>query len=126
MLKHILLITGLLACAWGAHAQTPSAFVGKWSVKWEGDRRNQEAILIINESAGGTWQTLAKAKGANPCVGLRSPIEVETVSDQEIKVQIKFSDAIQGCENSVVHLRSADGKTLTGNRGNKDLNITRD
>lgn len=118
-----LLVVSLLASSGLVWAQTGPPFVGTWKVSWQGEKRLQEARLVISEN-GGTWKTATSSK-LNACVGHEVPIALEPVSAQELKVRLKFSEVLQGCSDALVTLRSGDGQNLTGMRGAAELTLER-
>lgn len=123
----MLLRTVLAASCWVgsslAIAQAGPPFVGSWKVSWQGDRRMEQARLVITES-GGTWRS-ARSIRMNACVGRETPIALEPVSTDRLKVRLKFSEVLQGCPDSLITLRSADGQTITGMRGSAELTLER-
>lgn len=104
----------LLLCWQVVLAQTPPVFSGNWKVTWQGEKRELEGSLLISEN-GGVWKTFASNK-INPCVGREVPIEVKKVNDREIRVLLKYSDVIQGCENGSLRLWDENG-SVKGARG---------
>lgn len=113
----------LLTLSVYATGQT-NPFLGNWSVTWEGGRRNYEATLVITQS-GGTWRTLANKSRNDNCVGLEAPIAIQSTTSDAMTIQLKFSDALQGCTDSKVILKRVDENTLTGTRGRSELKLTR-
>ena len=115
-------------------AQSPNPFVGTWKVTWEqqtrgsgviqGGTREFEAEMIIAAS-GGSWKTLGASSRSDPCVGREVPIAIEKQTDDEVHVRLKFSEAVQGCTDSMVLLKRVDDKKLTGTRGNRELTATK-
>lgn len=123
MVKLILLF--LLVCMQSLSiAQTPDAFQGTWKVTWQGERRPQEARLVITQS-GGTWKTAAFAKHDH-CVGIETPIHIEQVDGNAAKIRLKFSEALHGCSDATIHIKKVDEKSMTGSRGRAELSITRE
>jgi len=106
-----------------ALAQTPAAFVGTWRVSWQGEKRPQEARMVLSES-GGTWKT-ATSSQSNNCVGREVPVVIEKATDTDAQLRLKFSE-MAGCSDALVTLRKVDDKTLTGLRGKAELTAVRD
>ncbi|QIL70457.1 hypothetical protein G7048_08890 [Diaphorobacter sp. HDW4B] len=112
-----------LACQ-PAIAQTASdPFIGRWTVKWDGKTKPEEADLEIAET-GGYWQTYARG-GENPCVGRRAPIERLREEGDKLVLVLRFSQALQGCVDSKIVLRATADGQLVGRRGTTELTVTR-
>ena len=105
-------------------AQTSPSFTGSWKVAWQGEKRLEEATLVILDDGGGTWKTSTSSR-MNNCVGMAVPIAVKKIADDEATVKLKFSEVLTGCIDSTLKLKLIDDKTMTGTRGKFDLTISR-
>lgn len=83
-----------------------------------------ESKLNITES-GGSWVTYAKARH-DPCVGMKTPISIESSSADAITIKLQASQALGGCPDSTVELKRVDDKTMKGKLGNIDLTLSRE
>lgn len=113
-----MLLTGL---ALVAQAQSASPFYGSWKVNWEGPKQAYESTLVLGEQ-GGTWKTLAHHT-KNACVGQEVPVKITSISESEARLLLAFSEAIQGCPDSIVVLK-AEGDAVTGTRGRGKIPLT--
>jgi hypothetical protein len=117
-------ISTLLGVCAQAMAQAPAEFVGTWKVTWHGAKKPQEAKLVITDS-GGTWRTYDSSRN-NPCIGREVPISVKVQSPGEVAIDLKFSEALAGCSNSIVTLKRVDDRNLQGFRGSAEVKAVRD
>lgn len=115
----VAILFAVSSCA--AFAESSNPFIGKWKVTWQG-KQPWEAKLVIDQS-GGSWQTFARSK-TNSCTGLEVPIAVESSSENEMTIKLKFS-ILQGCTDSTVHLKRVGGDTISGTRGMVSLVLSR-
>ncbi|MCA0242681.1 MAG: hypothetical protein LCI02_17665 [Proteobacteria bacterium] len=123
MFKRALGILCLAASAL-ASAQTPSAFLGTWTVTWDGGKRPQQARLVITES-GGTWKQAASTK-LDPCLGREVPVSLEGVDGDAATIHLKFSEALPGCTDVKIKVRKLNDKALAGTRGQAEVAFARE
>ncbi|WP_404300748.1 hypothetical protein [Alicycliphilus denitrificans] len=104
-------------------AQAGNPFLGQWVVTWEGKARMQQADLQITDS-GGSWKTFASQKNA-PCVGREVAVRHDAVGEQEMRLTLLFSEALQGCKDSQLTLvRHPDGRVTGQNQSSGDRELT--
>jgi hypothetical protein len=119
----------LLLLVFGIHAslsaQTSLSFTGSWKVAWQGEKRLEEATLVIAEDGGGTWRTATSSR-TNNCVGKEVPISLKKTADNEATVKLKFSEVLPGCADSTLKLKLLDEKSMSGTRGKFDLTAVRE
>jgi hypothetical protein len=98
--------------SYAAHAQISNSFIGKWEVRWQGEKREIKARLQINET-GGEWQTAANLK-TNHCIGMKTPVIILSSSADEMEIKLHGSSVIPGCEDYIIQLKRIDEKNLSG------------
>lgn len=119
-----LVTLGLAVAASAARADPQgAAFAGQWKATWEGPQRNTEARVDIGDGSG-SWQGFGRSKD-NPCVGLRSPIEMQDSPTDELRFVIRSSQAMAGCPDSRVQVKRVDERTATGTLNSRPLTMTR-
>ena len=106
-----------------AHAQSTPPFYGTWTVTWEGKKQIYDAKLVL-AAQGGTWKTSAGQR-ADPCVGREVPVKVDSITPEEAQLTLAFSEALNGCKDSKVVLKST-AAGVTGTRGGIELTLKRD
>ena len=118
------LLALLTLCPLAANAQDPTPFLGNWQARWESERRPQEARVRITET-GGSWQTLASRRH-QPCNGKEAPIALEKIGPETAILRLKFSEALAGCQDGVVHLKRITPNRMSGKRGEYEIEFTRE
>ena len=114
----------VLSCISPAIAQSENPFLGKWTATWDNkDGRPLQANLVITET-GGTWQTLAQRR-LDPCVGKEAPIEIKSVSQQELRFTARHSEVLMGCKDTNVKMHFQPDGTVTGSRGQDEMRFTK-
>ena len=107
------LVTGLwLACS-TVWAQEPNPYSGTWKtsmVNNKGEHRKGKVILADQE---GTWD-IEHQNVKNPCVGIRAPIVINSVSADELVFEIVRSRSLKGCKDNIATLQRVDENTLQG------------
>ncbi len=122
-LKHsIALVLGVASFA--VFSQSSNPFIGNWRVTANVLGRSLEAKLVI-DGAGGSWQTMTSTSKTKPCVGLKVPISVDSVTETEMKITLKFS-IIQGCKDSELQLTRGESGSITGLRSGVNLQLAKD
>ncbi len=109
-----------------AMAQTPANWAGTYRITWPAERGHTlEAEMVLTAAGTGTWKTyIARAgRDTNPCIGREVPVQVEEATERDAKILLKFAEALPGCNNSTVHLKAGDNKTITGTRGKAELTV---
>ena len=90
---------------------------------WEGKKQIYDAKLVL-AAQGGTWKTSARQR-ADPCVGREVPVKVDSITPEEAQLTLAFSEALNGCKDSKVVLKST-AAGVTGTRGGIELTLKRD
>jgi len=116
------LITSLLMIH-PAHGQVPAPFVGTWKAAWQTEKKAYEAVMTVTDT-GGTWQTATLDKN-NPCAGREVPMKVESSSATAIRLQLRFSEIMTGCQNVNVELKLGPDGSVTGTRSKYELSLTK-
>jgi hypothetical protein len=120
---HFALAAFVVTCA---SAQAPAPLTGKWLVKWQSAQRELEAKLVVTDT-GGTWKTMVATKAKrDTCSGREVPIAVDRESESQVKVRLKFSEAIPGCVDSNLDLTIAPDGKISGTRGGASLTFLRE
>jgi len=107
-----------------ASAQGQAGFDGSWTVTWEGKRAILEAKLLVSGDSG-TWKTSSHEKN-NPCAGKEVPIRVDERTSDALRLTLRFSEIIPGCNDSKVSLAMGADGTVSGKRGAAELKLARD
>ncbi|HUT40367.1 MAG TPA: hypothetical protein VM011_03425 [Gammaproteobacteria bacterium] len=107
------LVTGIwLACS-TVWAQEPNPYSGTWKmslVNKKGEHR-QGAVIIADQE--GSWD-IERQDVKNPCVGIRAPISINSVSADELVFEIVRSRSLKGCKDNIATLKRVDENTLQG------------
>jgi hypothetical protein len=107
------LVIGSLLVSPVALAQEANPYSGTWDatlVSFKGETRKGKVIL---KDKDGTWDMNWQSP-KNPCVGKRSPVVVQRTSADELVFEIRRSEALRGCKDSIVTLKRVNETTLKG------------
>lgn len=115
-LTHSFLALSMSVSSVWAKDPIPPIFVGEWTVKWQCERRPQGAVFKLDGQGQGQWRTLGRSR-TDGCVGLAVPLETHVKSENEIRVVLKFSEALHGCADAMIRLRAASDGVVSGGRG---------
>ena len=104
-------------------AQAGTDYSGVWDVQWQENNLQLGAKLTIQGDTG-TWQMFSQAR-RNACFSMAAPIELKRVADNRATIALKYSAALAGCADGMIHVGKLDGNTMTGKRGGVDMTFTR-
>jgi hypothetical protein len=94
-------------------AQDGNPYSGTWKmslVNKKGEHR-KGAVNIADQE--GTWD-IDYQSVKDPCVGIRAPIVINSVSADELVFEIVRSRSLKGCKDSIATLKRVDDTTLQG------------
>jgi hypothetical protein len=99
-----------------AHPQAVNPHNGSWTAKFPGPKGESVTADVVIKDNGGSWRTNTRNRGNN-CIGIESPIDVKTASDEELVFRVVTSRALAGCNDFAVSVKGAGTGKLSGTMG---------
>jgi hypothetical protein len=109
-------------------AEGSAGFNGKWAAVLLGRQNFERNIELVITDSGGTWKEFSGRRRTkdHPCLDRDFPVVILSRDESSIALQVKASEALRGCNDFSLSVKSVDPNTLEGTVGKqRPIKLTR-